>query len=416
LAALEAVDESALPTIIRFAEDLQRRSPYVAFMYLVDQIIRAAILPHLRRDQLMLVLNQAVDDLIFLRGSYTLEDPLGGQTKNIRTLVLNREHPLVQATLGAQAPDGMASALSVGDEATPEERAASDPELGKILVALESDPENPALLMNAARRYYQLRQYDEAIQYQRRAVSRQPDNVEYTCLLARTLSAAGQIEEAIALCRAVAAKAADHPLPHMTLGSILHARGGAWQEAAAEFRQALDLVADNPAQRAQLLLNIGRCYERLGDEEGARQCCREGLAIVPDHPGLLELDCYLQLDPARREGYQLAKQAAALAVQPGREAETIQAAERALSADQEQYLPYYALGEVHQRLRRPRVAAENLERAAELCPNPATQAAIYQKLSRLYARLGEVEKAQLAQVRAASLGADRIAVQISEEA
>jgi tetratricopeptide (TPR) repeat protein len=76
----------------------------------------------------------------------------------------------------------------------------------------------------------------------------------------------------------------------------------------------------------------------------------------------------------------------------------------------------YALGEVHQRLRQPRAAAENLEKAATLCPNPATQAAIYQKLWRLYTRLGEPEKAHLAQMRAARLGADRIAVQISEEA
>ena len=414
VAPLEAVDESALPTIIRFADDLQKRSPYVAFMYLVDQIARAAILPHLRRDQLMLLLNQAVDDLIFLRGSYTLEDPLGGQTRNIRTLVLNREHPLVQATLGGQ-PSPDASALGPVEEAAADVRAASDPELSKLLLALEADPESPTLLMNAARRCYQLRRYEEAIRYQQRAIARQPDNIEYRCLLARTLSTAGRADEAIALCREAAARSADHPLPYMTLGSILFARG-AWKDAADELRQALDRVGDSPAQRAQLLLNIARCYERLGDEEAAMQYCREGLAIAPDHPGLLELEGYLQLGPARREGYQLAKQAAALAVQPGREAEAIQVAERALGADPQQYLPYYALGEVYQRLRQPRAAAENLEKAAAFCPNPATQAAIYQKLWRLYARLGEPEKAHLAQMRAAHLGADRIAMQISEEA
>ncbi len=417
VAPLEPVDETAMPIIIRFADGLEQRSPYVAFMYLVDQITRAALLPHLRRDQLMLLLNQAVDDLIFLRGSYTLEDPLGGQAKNIRTLVLNREHPLVRSTLEGQPVDASAGTAPAGptSEALPEP-AAPDPELGKILAALEADPDNPALLMGVARRQFQLRQYDEAIEYQRRAVARQPDNVEYRCLLARTLSAAGQAEKAIALCRETAANAPEHPLPYVTLGSILYAHGNAWAEAAAEFGQALNLLADSAAQKAQLLLNIARCHERLEDEAAAERYCREGLALVPDHPGLLEFQSYIRMTPAQREGFQLAKQAAALAVQPGREAEAIEAAEKAIQADAEQYLPYYALGEVHQRLRRPRVASEQMEKAAMLCPSPATQAAIYQKLARLYSKLGEADKAQQVQAKAASLGLDRVTAEIAEEA
>ncbi len=416
VASLEPVDETAMPAIIRFADGLEGRSPYVAFMYLVDQIMRSAILPHLRRDQLMLVLNQAVDDLVFLRGTYTLEDPLSGQTKNIRTLVLNREHALVRETLAVEVPGSPAPATAAtAGLSTPAESAAQDPELSKILVALEADAESPALLMSAARRYFQLRQYDKAIEYQERAVMRQPDNVEYRCLLARTLSAAQKSEEAIALCRETAAKSPEHPLPHITLGSILYAQGDAWAEAAAEFRQALGFLADNTPQKAQLLLNIARCYERLGDEETARQICQEGLALVPDHPGLLEFQAYIGMTPVQREGFQLAKQAAALAVQPGRETETIETAQKAMRADPEQYLSYYALGEVHQRLRHLRLAAENLEKAVLLCPSQATQAAVYQKLARLYGRLGETDKAQQAQMRAAGLGLDKIAVEIPEE-
>mgnify|MGYP005837564519 FL=1 len=414
--ALEPVDETALPAIISFADSLEKRSPYVAFMYLVDQIARAAILPHLRRDQLMLLLNHAVDDLVFLRGTYTLEDPVTGQAKNIRTLTLNREHATVRETLAAPAA---ASATQVPAEAPPAlcaGNAPADPELHKVQVALAADPENPALLMSVARRLYQLRRYNEAIEYQRHAVAREPGNVEYRCLLARTLSMAQQTEEALALCREAAALSPGHALPHITQGSILYARGDAWAEAAQEFQQALGLLGDNPSQKAQLLLNMARCQERLGDEEAAQRICREGLALAPDHPGLLEFQAYIGLTPAQREGFQLAKHAAALAVQPGREAETIETAQAAIDAYPDQYLPYYALGEVYQRLRQMLAATENLERATILCSNPATQAAIYQKLARLYARMGESEKAEWIQSKVAAFGPERMPVEIAQEA
>jgi len=422
---VEPVDETVLPAIIRFADALEARSPYVAFMYLVDQISRAAIVPHLSRDQLMLLLNQAVDGLIFLRGTYTLEDPLSGETKNIRTLVLNRDHPTVREALNQPPAEAPAATTEAGQpspapapapESEPGSAASTlaDGELSRVLTALQADSENPALLMSAARRYYQLRQYDQAIAYQQRAVACAPDNIEYRCLLARTLNAAGRPAEAMEACREAAARAPMHPLPHATLGSILYATNS-WAEAEAEFRCALALMSDNAAQRAQLLLSLARCQERLGNEEDARALAREGLELVPDHPGLLEFESYLQMSPSQREGFQRAKQAAALAVQPGREAETIDAAQSAIQADPEQYLSYYALGEVHQRLRHLRTAAESLERAARLCPSLATKAAIYQKLSRLYHRLGEPERAQQAQFQAESLGLPQTAVRIAEE-
>lgn len=464
VAELEAIEETATPAMIRFADELESRSPYVAFMYLVDQIMRAAILPHLRRDQLMLVLNRAVDDLIFLRGSYTLEDPLSGEARNIRTLVLNREHSLVRETLSqaddqqrplarealsqtddrqqpvaretpsddAQAVESACCSLS-GEPIPPapqplaeedseegpgpaDEPPAVDPELARGLAALEADPDSPALLMSVARRCYQLRRYDEAICYQERAVVHEPGNVEYRCLLARTLSAAQRFDAAADLCRETIALAPAQPLPHVTLGSILYARGGAWSEAAVEFLRALELLPDNAVQQAQLLLNVARCHERLGNEEAAGRYCQEGLALVADHPGLLEFQAYIGMSPSQRHGYQLAKQAAALAVQPGREEEAIEAAQRAIAADAQQYLPYYALGEVHQRLRRLRAAAENLEKAAALCPNAATSAAIHQKLARLHARLGDPERAQQVQARAADPHLERVVIDISEEA
>ena len=419
---VEPLDEAALPAIIRFADALEARSPYVAFMYLVDQVSRAAIVPHLSRDQLMLLLNQAVDSLIFLRGTYTLEDPLSGETKNIRTLVLNRDHPTVREALAQVAEPQPAAQETTQPAPTPAPEAApevggaapADGELSRLLAALEADSDNPTLLMSAARRCYQLRQYDRAIAYQRRAVACDPDNVEYRCLLARTFSTAGLQAEAMETCREAVARAPEHPLPHLTLGSILYA-ANAWAEAEAEFRRALALESENAAQRAQLLLSLARCQERLGREEEARALAREGLQLVPDHPGLLEFEDYLRMSPSQREGFQRAKQAAALAVQPGREAETIEAAQSAIQADPEQYLSYYALGEVHQRLRHLRTAAENLERAARLCPSQATKAAIYQKLSRLYNRLGEPERAQQAQFQADSLGLPQTTVRIAEE-
>lgn len=413
---VEPIDQAALPAIIRFADDLEAHSPYVAFMFLVDQITRASLLPHLRRDQLMLLLNQAVDELLFLRGTYTLEDPLSGEPKNIRTLVLNRDHPTVREVLSGQPVDSPTTAGAAGAPADAAAQGAqADGELSKILAALEADPENPALLMGAARRYYQLRQYDQAIAYQHRAVEREPDNVEYHCLLARTLSASGLTDEAIALCREAAERAPEQPLPHVTLGSILYAHGDAWADAEAEFKRALELLGDNPAQQAQLLLSIGRCEERLGHEDVASQRCAEGLQLAPDHPGLVEFRAYLQMTASQREGFQWAKQAATLAVQPGREVEAIEAAQAAIGVDPQQYLSYYALGEVHQRLRHLRSASESLERAAELCPSPATRAAIFQKLARLYNRLGEPLRAQQAQAQADSFGLPQATIEIAEE-
>jgi tetratricopeptide (TPR) repeat protein/uncharacterized LabA/DUF88 family protein len=421
---LEPVEETATPAIVRFADELESRSPYVAFMYLVDQIMRAAIVPHLRRDQLMLVLNRAVDDLIFLRGGYTLEDPLTGEAKNIRTLVLNREHALVREALAtplAPGAPGYRDAPAESEHGAEEAPVAAgdvaeDPELTRVTGALKSDPDSTALLMSVARRCYQLRRYDEAIRHQERAVALEPENVEYRCLLARTFSAAQQFEVAASLCRQTIDLAPTHPLPRVTLGSILYAREDSWQEAAGELLQALDLLTDNVPQKAQLLLNVARCYERLDDEAEAMRHCEEGLAIAPDHPGLLEFQTYMGMNPRQREGYQLAKHAAALAVQPGQEEQTIEAAQKAIAADPEQYLPYYALGEVYQRLRQLRVAAENLEKAAELCSNPGTRAAVHQKLARLYAKLGNPERTQPERPEAADPALDRVTADMTEEA
>lgn len=92
--------ETALTKLLPFADEVESRYDYVAFNFLVNRALEADILG-MSRLQLAALLNDAIEQGLFLRGTYARTDPATGEEQEIRTIFLNREHPRVREALGA---------------------------------------------------------------------------------------------------------------------------------------------------------------------------------------------------------------------------------------------------------------------------------------------------------------------------
>jgi uncharacterized LabA/DUF88 family protein len=92
-------DEEAMNKLIRFANKLEKTYDYVAFKFLVDRAMGADLFDRLSRSQVSALLNDAIEQRLFRRGTYVKMDPNTGEEQQIRTILLSRGNPRVQQAL-----------------------------------------------------------------------------------------------------------------------------------------------------------------------------------------------------------------------------------------------------------------------------------------------------------------------------
>jgi uncharacterized LabA/DUF88 family protein len=92
-------DTEAMNKLIRFADKLEKTYDYVAFKFLVDRAMGADLFDRLSRSQVSALLNDAIEQRLFRRGTYVKMDPNTGEEQQIRTILLNRGNPRVQQAM-----------------------------------------------------------------------------------------------------------------------------------------------------------------------------------------------------------------------------------------------------------------------------------------------------------------------------
>jgi len=92
-------DEEAMNRLLRFAEKLEKTYDFVAFKFLVDRAMGADLFDRMSRSQVSALLNDAIEERLFRRGTYVKIDPNTGEEQQIRTILLNRGNTRVREAL-----------------------------------------------------------------------------------------------------------------------------------------------------------------------------------------------------------------------------------------------------------------------------------------------------------------------------
>jgi uncharacterized LabA/DUF88 family protein len=92
-------DEEAASKLLRFADKLEKTYDFVAFKFVVDRAMGADLFERMSRSQVSALLNDAIEQRLFRRGTYVKMDPDTGEEQQIRTILLHRGHPRVQEAL-----------------------------------------------------------------------------------------------------------------------------------------------------------------------------------------------------------------------------------------------------------------------------------------------------------------------------
>lgn len=100
--AVSALDEDGQRNLMRYLVDLERRSEYLIPPYIVSHLIRESVLPSLSQSQLRSLVRDAVSEQILVPSTHTVPHRSTGKPYDLRTVVVNQEHPLVVAA-AAQA-------------------------------------------------------------------------------------------------------------------------------------------------------------------------------------------------------------------------------------------------------------------------------------------------------------------------
>ena len=91
--------------MIDFCESLERRSRYVTFTYLIQNLSQQPWM-QLDRELLRSAINSAIQTGVFKHSTYDDFDEYTGQFRHLPTLTLNREHALVEDAIGAAYVEG----------------------------------------------------------------------------------------------------------------------------------------------------------------------------------------------------------------------------------------------------------------------------------------------------------------------
>jgi len=98
--------------LFRYVKELQDRSNYMTFKYMLDNMIYHGVLPRLSREQLSLLINHLADRDILVRGSATGIQPGTGISYAFNTFYLDSEHAITQALLNTDDDDGFVQLMT----------------------------------------------------------------------------------------------------------------------------------------------------------------------------------------------------------------------------------------------------------------------------------------------------------------
>jgi tetratricopeptide (TPR) repeat protein/uncharacterized LabA/DUF88 family protein len=393
---VDQAEAKRISDLIHFANNLEASNDHVSFNFLLDESLRSGVW-RMPRNQLADRINEIIDAGVFLRVAHPWQDRGTGEPITIRTLKLNRQHPLVLATLSGQRAVLTQKAPTV---------LPRDPALQQTLDDMAEHPMDAEAHVQVARRYLQLKRYDEALDHQKRAVALAPSEPVYRTYVARTLAQAGRIEAAEEYCQEAIDLFPDDYRPRAALGMILYQQGR-YAEAMPYLMAAIERCPQDSPEYLTQVTTLARTYRDLGDEAAMGRVVDDGLRVDPTYEGLLELKRWLDLKPNQRDALAMAKQAASLIGKAGEEEELVHYASSAIVLDPDiSYLPYYALGEGYKALQRWDMAADALEKAVVRCDNPGTLRIIYSNLRNIYARLNRVDKVEFAQRQVDRLAAE----------
>ena len=101
----EKLPQSVRHEMIDFCESLERRSRYVTFTYLIQNLSQQPWM-QLDRDLLRSAINSAIQTGVYKHTTYDDFDEYTGQFRHLPTLTLNREHALVEDAIGAAYTEG----------------------------------------------------------------------------------------------------------------------------------------------------------------------------------------------------------------------------------------------------------------------------------------------------------------------
>ena len=97
--AVGALDEDEQRTLLRYLVDLEDRSEYLIPPYVVSHLVRENVLPSLSQSQLRSLIRDAIDEGLLVPSTHTVPHKSTGKPHELRTIRVNREHPLVSVAL-----------------------------------------------------------------------------------------------------------------------------------------------------------------------------------------------------------------------------------------------------------------------------------------------------------------------------
>jgi len=99
-------DRAVWERFVRVADAVEKGHNFVAFNRLVEMMATARVFPDQSTDQVRQFVNDAIEDGMFNRVTRSGRDKVTNEAFPLRTLVLNREHPMVIGVLGAPRANG----------------------------------------------------------------------------------------------------------------------------------------------------------------------------------------------------------------------------------------------------------------------------------------------------------------------
>jgi tetratricopeptide (TPR) repeat protein len=140
-------------------------------------------------------------------------------------------------------------------------------------------PHKPDFRIRRAQAAWQQRRYNEAIWFYERALARDPHNAVLLVDVARAYVLRFRYADAEKLIELAETLYPDDAHLQEMLGRS-YAMTRRFDRSIACYRRSLELVPANP-QRAEILWELSKMYERLHDLDSARACAEEALSLAP---------------------------------------------------------------------------------------------------------------------------------------